>query len=119
MDRYEEILEKLNGLGISVRKMIKGQKELIEVQKGIAERQEESKRHNEELKLKQEELMRVMVGMSNGMADQGEEVLMTKDEVMAMLFITKSTFYRKLEEENWKTKRIGRTTYYLKSSIVG
>lgn len=120
MDKYEEILEKLNGLGISVRKMIKEQKEIVEVQKEIALKQEASKICNEELKLRQEELMRVMVSMSSRTGGlQDEEVWLDKAGVMALLFITRSTFYRRLMERNWKTRRIGKRAYYLKSSILG
>ncbi|RYZ80584.1 MAG: hypothetical protein EOP04_25605, partial [Proteobacteria bacterium] len=61
MDKYEEILERLNQLGISVRKMIKEQRSLLEVRGQIATGHDELKIGNEELKLRQEELMRVMV----------------------------------------------------------
>lgn len=42
---------------------------------------------------------------------------MTKAEVMDLLCITESTFYRRKNTSNWKCKRNGSVEYYLKSSL--
>ncbi|MHA4893544.1 hypothetical protein ACXZ1K_02235 [Pedobacter sp. PWIIR3] len=46
-----------------------------------------------------------------------EEVWLNKESVMDLLCITRSTFYRRRDEGNWITKRSGKETYYLKSSL--
>lgn len=46
-----------------------------------------------------------------------EDIWLTKAKVMESLFITKSTFFRRRQEHNWIKKKIGRSWYYLKSSI--
>lgn len=46
------------------------------------------------------------------------EVWLTKAAVMELLFITKSTFFRRRNEENWTKKKIGKSWYYLKSSVL-
>ncbi len=47
-----------------------------------------------------------------------EEVWLTKAAVMDMLCITKSTFFRRRKECTWVRKKIGRSWYYLKSSVL-
>lgn len=117
MDRYEEILARLNQLGISIRKLIKENRELIEVQKEIASRHKELKIGNEELKLRQEELMRVMVSMNSRMGGLKEEVWLDKAGVMDELCIIDRTFYRRRRKEKWIVKESGGQPYYLKSSL--
>lgn len=118
MDRYDEILEKLNGVGISVRKMIKEQRSLLVMQGQMASKHEELKIGNEELRLKQEELMRVMVSMSGRMGGIEEEVWLDKAGVMDYLNISKRTFERRVKTEGWKRRRNREGWRYLKSSLV-
>lgn len=118
MEKYEEILEKLNKLGISVRKMIKENRELLEVQKEVALKHEELKIGNELLKLRQEELMRVMVSMTGRMGGLEEEVWLDKAGVIDYLNISRRTFERRVRTENWKRKRNGNGWVYLKSELV-
>lgn len=47
-----------------------------------------------------------------------EEVWLDIQDVMKLLRISHSTFYRKLKECNWKEKEIAGRKYYLKSSIL-
>ncbi|RQO66487.1 hypothetical protein DBR43_30225 [Pedobacter sp. KBW06] len=42
-----------------------------------------------------------------------------KLQVMQMLSISSSTFYRLEKTSNWKMKLVGKRKYYLKSSILG
>ena len=118
MEKYEEILEKLNGLGISVRKMIKENRELLEVQKEVALKHEELKIGNELLKLRQEELMRVMVSMNSRIGGLQEEVWLDKAGVIDYLNISRRTFERRVRTENWKRKRNADGWVYLKSELV-
>jgi len=118
MDSYEEILEKLNGLGISVRKMIKENRLLLDAQVQIALKHDELKIGNDELKLRQEELMRVMVSMSDKMGGLEEEVWLDKAGVIDYLNISRRTFERRVNKEGWKRKRNGDGWTYLKSELV-
>ena len=118
MDKYEEVLERLNQLGISVRKIIKEQRSLLEVQAQVASKHEELKTGNEELKLRQEELMRVMLSMSSRIGGLEEEVWLDKAGVIDYLNISKRTFERRAKSEGWKRKRNGEGWKYLKSSLV-
>lgn len=118
MDKYKEILERLNQLGISVRKMVKEQRSLLEVQGRIATGHDELKIGNGELKLRQEELMRVMVSMSNRMGGLEEEIWLDKAGVIDYLNISRRTFERRVNKEGWKRKRNGEGWTYLKSSLV-
>ncbi len=118
MDKYEEVLEKLNGLGISVRKMIKENRELLEVQKEVALKHEELKIGNELLKLRQEELMRVMASMNSRMSGLEEEVWLDKAGVISYLNISRRTFERRVKTEDWKRKRNADGWVYLKSELV-
>ncbi len=106
MEKYEEILEKLNGLGISVRKMIKENRELLEVQKEVV------------LKLRQEELMQVMVSMNSRMGGLEEEVWLDKAGVISYLNISRRTFERRVKTKDWKRKRNADGWVYLKSELV-
>ena len=119
MDKYEEILERLIQLGISVRKMIKEQRSLLEVQSQIAVKHDELKIGNDVLKLRQEELMRVMVSMNGRMGGLEEEVWLDKAGVIDYLNISKRTFERRVRTEGWKRKRNWEGWKYLKSSLVG
>jgi len=118
MDSYEEILEKLNGLGISVRKMIKENRLLLDAQVQIALKHDELKIGNDELKLRQEELMRVMVSMSTRMGGLEEEVWLDKAGVIDYLNISRRTFERRVNKEGWKRKRNGDGWVYLKAELV-
>lgn len=48
-----------------------------------------------------------------------EDVWLTRKGVMELLFITRSTFFRRNQQENWIRKKIGKSWYYLKSSVLG
>ena len=48
-----------------------------------------------------------------------EEVWLTRAAVMELLYITRSTFFRRKNQENWTRKKIGKSWYYLKSSVLG
>ena len=118
MDKYEEILERLNQLGIVVRKMVREQRSLLKVHEQVAAKHDELRTGNEELKLRQEELMRVMKSMSGRMAGLDEEVWLDKAGVIDYLNISKRTFERRVKTEGWKRKRNGEGWKYLKSSLV-
>lgn len=47
-----------------------------------------------------------------------EEEWLDNRDVMKLLRISASSFYRKLKNSNWKEKEIGGRKYYLKSSIL-
>ena len=42
-----------------------------------------------------------------------------KFQVMQLLSISSSTFYRLEKVSNWKMQQVGKRKYYLKSSILG
>jgi hypothetical protein len=68
----------------------------------------------------QQELKNMMIAMDNKLSlpdPLPEEVWLTKDAVMDELCITRSTFFRRRKECDWVKKRIGRSWYYLKSSV--
>src|SRR5690606_10670364 len=100
----------LNALGINQRKLIRGQQSLSAGQ--------------EELKGLQEELLRMMKAL-NAKSVLWEQPREAKEEwlvisqVMKLLFITRSTFYRRRASENWVRKKNGRSWLYLKSSVLG
>jgi len=118
MDKYEEVLERLNQLGISVRKMVKEQRALLDAQDRIATGYGELKVGNDELKLRQEELVRVMLSMSGRMGGLEEEVWLDKEGVIDYLNISKRTFERRVKTEGWKRRRNREGWKYLKSSLV-
>lgn len=51
--------------------------------------------------------------------EKEEEVWLTRKAVMELLYITRSTFFRRKNQENWTRKKIGKSWYYLKSSVLG
>ncbi|WP_354375834.1 hypothetical protein [Pedobacter africanus] len=53
------------------------------------------------------------------LAPAEEEVWLTRKTVMELLYITRSTFFRRKNQENWTRKKIGKSWYYLKSSVLG
>ncbi|WP_316813859.1 hypothetical protein [Pedobacter heparinus] len=73
------------------------------------------------LLLQQQELLTLMKAIDTKLALPDplpqEEVWLTKAAVMDLLCITRSTFFRRRQECNWIKKRIGRSWYYLKSSV--
>ncbi|WP_316820845.1 hypothetical protein [Pedobacter gandavensis] len=51
-------------------------------------------------------------------AELEDEVWLDNQDVMKLLRISPSSFYRKLKMCNWKEKMVGGKKYYLKSSII-
>jgi hypothetical protein len=70
----------------------------------------------QELMSSQEELKAMMLAMSNRPEMRGQ-VWLTKEMVMAKLFIEKRSFYRKRKRYNWTIKVISGIKYYLESSL--
>jgi hypothetical protein len=64
----------------------------------------------------QDELRTMMLAMGN-QPEMRDEVWLTKEMVMAKLFIEKRSFYRKRKRYNWTTKEIAGIKYYLESSL--
>lgn len=64
----------------------------------------------------QEELRTMMLALGNQPEMRGE-VWLTKEMVMAKLFIERRSFYRKRKRYNWTMKEIAGIKYYLESSL--
>jgi hypothetical protein len=118
MDEFETILEKLNILGISMRKLIKEQKDLLLVQKEIAASQEDSKLMNQQIKQAQEELKLALLNLGGDIAPESQDAYLTKAQVMVELCIETRTFYRRRRKENWISKTSDGQLYYLRSSLM-
>lgn len=106
----EKILNQLNALGIEQRKLVRGQQSLSS---GV-----------DELRGLQEELLRMMRALDaksilRDQLPEAKEEWLNISQVMKLLFITKSTFYRRRILENWVRKKNGRSWLYLKSSVLG
>lgn len=70
----------------------------------------------QELRSGQEELRAMMQVIGNKPEMRGE-VWLTKEKVMAKLFIEKRSFYRKRKRYNWVSKEVAGVRYYLESSL--
>ncbi|HMI01779.1 MAG TPA: hypothetical protein VK541_04810 [Pedobacter sp.] len=70
----------------------------------------------QELMSAQEELRTMMLAISD-QPEMRAEVWLTKEMVMAKLFIEKRSFYRKRKRYNWIIKEIAGIKYYLESSL--
>jgi uncharacterized protein YeeX (DUF496 family) len=117
MDKINEVLERLHQLNITVRKLVKQQRDMRDAQKEVVLRQESSKVVNEEMKGRQEELMRVMVSIRKRFETQ-EEVWLSKTEPKDYLCISERTFQRRTQVGNWTRRRNEKGWWYLQSSLV-
>lgn len=118
----KEILGQLNSLAIGQRKLSRNVTEMKSVQRNVAAAQDQMTEGLERLQAMQRELLLVMKALASksDLAEAtGTDVWLSPAKVMDLLFITKSTFYRRRDSEKWMRKRNGRSWLYLKSSVLG
>lgn len=117
-----EILHQMTALGIGQRKLSRELTEMKSAQKNIAAGQDQMIEGLDRLHAMQRELlllMKALASKSNALEETDKEEWLNPAKVMDLLFITKSTFYRRRDTEKWVRKRNGRSWLYLKRSVLG